>query len=90
MFGAIGVFQSAATSAPGGVNAMNDVDAKQIGPDDIDSLTKAARLDLGAGRPEVVAPALDGMLQLMDLLDDVDVGETPPTNSFNATWRDLP
>ncbi len=69
---------------------MSDADAKQINPDDIDGLTKAARLRLGEGRAEIVAPALDGMLQLMDLLDDVDVGETPPTNSFNATWRDLP
>lgn len=69
---------------------MSDEDSKQIEPDDLPALATAARLDLGAGRAEVVAPALDGMLQLMDLLDEVDVGETPPTNSFTAMWRDLP
>lgn len=69
---------------------MSSGDATRIDPDDMSVLTKAARLDLGAGRAEVVAPALDQMLQLMDLLDEVDVGETPPTNSFTATWRDLP
>jgi Asp-tRNA(Asn)/Glu-tRNA(Gln) amidotransferase C subunit len=67
---------------------MSDADAKHIMPADIPVLAKAARLEFGAGRREIVAPALDGMLQLIDLLDDVDVGETPPTNSFTAAWRE--
>ena len=40
-------------------------------------------------RREAVAPALDGILQLFDALDAVDLGETPPTNSFDARWRDV-
>lgn len=57
---------------------------------DLSVLAKAARLDLEADRPTVVAPALQGALQLFDALDEVDLGETPPTNSFDARWRDVP
>ena len=53
-------------------------------------LTKAARLELSAERQAAVAPAFDGILQLFDALDAVELGETPPTNSFDARWRDLP
>lgn len=68
---------------------MSDADAKQLEPADIPALAKAARLQLGAARVDIAAPALDGMLQLIDLLDDVDIGETPPTNSFRAAWREM-
>lgn len=53
-------------------------------------LARAARLELAADRHAAVAPALDGVLQLFDTLDRVEIGETPPTNSFDARWRDLP
>lgn len=53
-------------------------------------LAKAARLELKTDRHDIVAPALEGVLQLFDALDRVDLGETPPTNSFDARWRDLP
>jgi len=67
---------------------MSDVEGKSISSAEIPILARAARLNLKSERSEVVAPALDGMLQLIDLLDEVDIGETPPTNSFNAQWRD--
>lgn len=54
---------------------------------DIVVLAKAARLTLGTGRADLVAPALDGVMQSFDLLDDVDLGETPPTNAFDPRWR---
>lgn len=62
---------------------------KTIAGEDLTALTKVARLELSADRHEIVAPALDGILHLMDALDAVDLGETPPTNSFDARWRDL-
>jgi len=68
---------------------MSDTEAKSIGSGDVSALAKAARLDLPEARREAVAPALDGILQLFDALDAVDVGETPPTNSFDARWRDV-
>lgn len=68
---------------------MNDSAPQNIVESDLDALKKVARLDLAAERNAVVAPALDGTLQLFDALDAVDLGETPPTNSFDARWRDL-
>ncbi len=56
---------------------------------DLSVLAKAARLELKTDRHGVVAPALEGVLQLFDALDKVDLGETPPTNSFDARWREL-
>ena len=50
----------------------------------------ALRRRLAADRHEIVGPALNGVLQLFDALDRVEIGETPPTNAFDARWRDLP
>lgn len=69
---------------------MSDSEAKTVIEADIAPLTKVARLELAPDRPAVDAAALDGILQLFDALDAVDLGETPPTNSFDARWRDLP
>ena len=63
---------------------------RQIEAADLSVLAKAARLDLESNRHGIVAPALEGVLQLFDALDRVELGETPPTNSFDARWRDLP
>lgn len=56
---------------------------------DIAALAKVARLDLAPGRPAVVAGALDGVLASFDALSAVDLGETPPTNSFDPRWRTI-
>lgn len=69
---------------------MQDGKMQSIEAADISMLAKAARLELKAERHGVVAPALDGVLRLFDALDAVDLGETPPTNAFDARWRDLP
>lgn len=69
---------------------MSDSGSRTIAEADMAALTKAARLDLAPERVPVIAGALDGVLQLFDALDSVDLGETPPTNSFDARWRDLP
>ena len=69
---------------------MSDSVPKQIKPSDLAALCTAARLELTPERQAVVAPALDGILNLLDALDAVDLGETPPTNSFDPRWRDRP
>ncbi len=69
---------------------MSDSVPKQIEQSELPVLCKAARLDLTSDRRATIAPVLDGILTLLDSLDSVDLGETPPTNSFDARWRDLP
>lgn len=69
---------------------MSDSVPNQIEPPELLVLSRAARLELTSDRREVVAPALYGILGLLDALDAVDLGETPPTNSFDPRWRDLP
>ncbi|MEM6744782.1 MAG: hypothetical protein AAF676_13760 [Pseudomonadota bacterium] len=61
-----------------------------LGPGDMPALEKAARLPLTPERREEAAATLDGMLALFDALDDVDLGEIAPTNSFDPRWRTLP
>ncbi len=79
-----------AKNSPGGGRPMADDPTQPTTVADMDALTKAARLELAPDRAEVVAPALDGVLALFDALDAVDLGETPPTNSFDPRWRDRP
>lgn len=69
---------------------MSDSGPKPISVADLDALCKTARLELAPDRKAAVAPAFDGILQLFDALDAIELGETPPTNSFDARWRDLP
>ena len=68
---------------------MSESETKSVTSNDLSALAKTARLDLTEERREAVAPALDGILQLFDALDAVDLGETPPTNSFDARWRNV-
>lgn len=53
----------------------------------LSALAEFVKLDLSPERRAALGPALDGMIAQFDALDDVDVGETPPTNSFDARWR---
>ncbi len=69
---------------------MTDYVPEQLSDDELTALAKAARLDLSTERQAAIAPALNAILQLFDALDSVDLGETPPTNSFDPRWRDLP
>jgi len=69
---------------------MSDNTAEPLTAAEMSALAKVARLELAPGRHAITGPAFDGILQLFDALDAVDLGETPPTNSFDARWRDLP
>lgn len=46
-----------------------------------------ARLDLSADRAAAVVPALDGILQLLDSLDEVELGEGAPAFAYRAKWE---
>jgi hypothetical protein len=48
---------------------------------------RAARLDLAAERHEAVGAFLGEMYALIDRLDDVPLGETPPATAFDARWE---
>lgn len=52
------------------------------------TLGEFAELDLSAERRSVLGPALDGLLQQLDVLHDIDVGETPPLHSFDPRWAE--
>ncbi|MEM7546208.1 MAG: hypothetical protein AAF367_11780 [Pseudomonadota bacterium] len=66
---------------------MTDDSDQALTASDIAALAKAARLVPSTDRTEVIAAALEGMMQNFDLLDQVEIGETPPTNSFDPRWR---
>jgi len=46
-----------------------------------------ARLTLSEERLAVVGPALTQIYGLIDALDSVDLGETPPATAFDARWE---
>jgi hypothetical protein len=51
------------------------------------AMARAARLELGVDRHEPVGQALAEMYALMDRLDEVPLGETPPATAFDARWE---
>lgn len=69
---------------------MSDDQNSPLTGAELEALAKVARLDLGPDRHAITGPAFDGILQLFDALDAVEVGETPPTNAFDARWRNRP
>jgi hypothetical protein len=51
------------------------------------AMALAARLELGTDRHEPVGQALSEMYALIDRLDEVSLGETPPATAFDARWE---
>ncbi|MBB3084638.1 hypothetical protein [Geodermatophilus sabuli] len=51
------------------------------------ALVSFARLDLSPERKAAMAPALDLIVGLIDSLDAVDVGETPPASAYDPRWE---
>lgn len=60
---------------------------KPLENSDLVTLVKFVKLDFPPERLAVLGPTLDAFMGQFDVLDEVDVGETPPTNSFDARWR---
>ena len=51
------------------------------------TLAGHARLELSPERAAALAPALDGVLDLLDSLDAVKLGETAPAFAYRAKWE---
>ena len=47
---------------------------------------RTARLELDAERSALVGPTVEAIYALLDRLDDVPLGETPPATAFDARW----
>lgn len=50
-------------------------------------LSGLANLDLPAERRQLLAPALNGVVQQFEAFERIDVGEMPPVHSFNPLWE---
>lgn len=48
---------------------------------------RAARLPLTPERLAMVGATLEGIYALIDLLDTVALGETPPATAFDPRWQ---
>lgn len=52
----------------------------------LEHLSAHARLELTPDRAELVAPVLDSIVELIDQLDAIEIGETPVATAFDARW----
>lgn len=46
-----------------------------------------ARLELSAERRTVVGATLEGIYALIDSLDGIELGDTPPASAFDPRWE---
>ncbi len=58
-----------------------------LGDDAFDQLLTYARLDLTAERKQGAAGGFAAVLALLDTLESVELGETPPATAFDASWE---
>jgi Asp-tRNA(Asn)/Glu-tRNA(Gln) amidotransferase C subunit len=66
---------------------MSKVERAPLTDATLQALASAARLKLPEGRQEPVRSVLEGIYALLDGLDAVPVGETPPANAYDARWE---
>jgi Asp-tRNA(Asn)/Glu-tRNA(Gln) amidotransferase C subunit len=66
---------------------MSGTDRTPVSAARLGELLAAARLRLPEDRHEGLRQSLDGVEQLLGVLDEVDVGETPPAAVYDARWR---
>lgn len=57
-----------------------------LGDDVFDQLLAYARLDVSAERKQQSAAGFGAVLALFDSLEAIEIGETPPSTSFDASW----
>jgi len=62
------------------------MDRTPVSKQEIATLAKAARLDLPEDRAQLMAETMDGIFQLLDSLDGVELGETAPAFAYRAKW----
>lgn len=63
------------------------MDRTPVTKQDIATLAKAARLDLPEDRTQLMAETMDDIFRMLDTLDGVALGETPPAFAFRAKWE---
>lgn len=66
---------------------MPGIERTPTNADVVEALARHARLDLKGERAAALAPALDGVLQLLDSLDQVELGEGAPAFAYRAKWE---
>ncbi|GAA1263985.1 hypothetical protein GCM10009609_28970 [Pseudonocardia aurantiaca] len=64
---------------------MGDLVARSFPPLDVAALT--ARLEIPEDRAEVVLGSLTSAYEVIDVLDSLPLGETPPATAFDARWE---
>ena len=52
----------------------------------VKELALNTRLVLHGSRAEAIAPVVEQIFVMLDDLDSVELGETPPSFSFQANW----
>jgi Asp-tRNA(Asn)/Glu-tRNA(Gln) amidotransferase C subunit len=52
-----------------------------------DSVAGVARLAVPADRTDDVRESVEKVYGLIDKLDELDLGETPPATAFDARWE---
>jgi Asp-tRNA(Asn)/Glu-tRNA(Gln) amidotransferase C subunit len=66
---------------------MSKVERAPLTSATLQALAGVARLNVPEARREPVRSVLDRMYTLLDGLDAVPVGETPPANAYDARWE---
>lgn len=64
-----------------------DTPRPSVTPDTLRALAAHARLPMPDDRVDTAAATLQVVQSLVDGLDAVDLGDTPPATSFDARWR---
>lgn len=62
-------------------------EARTFRDEALDYACRMARLDLPPERRPTLGGAMEGIYALIDRLDGVDLGETPPATAFDPRWR---
>jgi hypothetical protein len=60
--------------------------ARKFAGDAIGHAARIARLDV-SDREEMLGPVVEGVYALVDRLDEVPLGETPPAIGFDPRWE---
>lgn len=57
-----------------------------VTPELLSALASYARLPVPPERSDGVGALVQGVYQLVDVLDEVDLADTPPATAFDARW----
>jgi Asp-tRNA(Asn)/Glu-tRNA(Gln) amidotransferase C subunit len=55
--------------------------------DALEHALRTARVDLPAERVEIVRDTAESVYAMLDQLDNLELGETPPATALNARWE---